>query len=122
VDTAGNLYIVDSGNFGGTAGHWFLKVTASTGILSVVAGTGVAGYSGDGGPATAAQLNFPEGVAVDSANNIYISDGQNNVIRKVNAVTGIITTVAGNGTYGVLGDGGPATSAEMEFPRVHHRR
>jgi hypothetical protein len=118
VDAAGNLYIVDQGNSSGTAGDWVLKVTASTGILSVVAGTGSAGYSGDGGPATAAALKVPSGVALDSANNVYISDSHNNVLRKVNAMTGIITTIAGNGTYGFLGDGGPATSAEMEFPRA----
>lgn len=73
------------------------------------------GYSGDGGAAAAAQLCNPTGVAVDAANNLYIADQSNNVIRKVDT-TGVITTVAGNGTYGYSGDGGPATSAMLRSP------
>jgi sugar lactone lactonase YvrE len=90
---------------------------ASTGIITTVAGTGTAGFSGDGGPATSAKLNFwTSGLAVDAANNLYIADDQNHRIRKVNASTGIITTVVGTGTSGFSGDGGPATSAKVNRP------
>lgn len=91
VDSAGNLYIPD------IYAQVVRKVTASTGIISVYAGTGFGGYSGDGGKATAAQLDEPTYVAVDSNNNLYISDSRNNVVREVSAETGIISTVAGNG-------------------------
>src|ERR1700742_3132645 len=84
--------------------------------ITTIAGTGTAGYSGDGGAATSAQLHQTEGVTTDSAGNLYIADWTNNVIRKVSAGTGIITTVAGNGTPGFLGDGGAATSAELKGP------
>lgn len=83
--------------------------------ISTVAGTGVAGYSGDGGPATSAQLDNPYRVAVDSAGNLYIADYLNSRIRKVNT-SGVTATVAGNGTYGSSGDGGPATSAQLSLP------
>jgi sugar lactone lactonase YvrE len=114
VDSAGNLYISDSGN------GRIRKVTASTGIITTVAGNGAWGFSGDGGPATSAQLYGPEDIAVDSADNLYIADWNNSRIRKVTVSTGIITTVAGNG-QGVYpnafsGDGGPATSAELSNP------
>jgi NHL repeat len=108
LDTLGNLYIADEGNCR------IRKVTASTRIISTVAGDGTVGYSGDGGPATSAELNGPTGAAVDSAGNIYIADAWNNRVRKVTVATGIITTVAGNGTAGYSGDGGPATSAELQ--------
>src|ERR1700689_812495 len=78
--------------------------------ISTVAGTGVAGYYGDGGPATNATLNQPYGMAPDAAGNLYIADDFNNRIRKV-AVNGTITTVAGTGAAGFGGDGGPATRA-----------
>ena len=116
VDSAGNLYIADSGN------NVIRKVTAATGIISTVAGNGygagtdTGGYSGDGGPATSAELNNPNGVAVDSTGNLYIADYGNQRIREVTAATGIISTVAGNGTLGYSGDGGPATSAELSNP------
>jgi len=110
VDSAGNLYIADTFN------HRIRKVTASTGIITTVAGTGVPGYSGDGGAATNAELWVPTGIAVDSAGNLYIADDGNNVIRKVTAATGYISTVAGNGDEGESGDGGPATSAGMNSP------
>jgi trimeric autotransporter adhesin len=87
-------------------------VTLAPGIISTVAGT-TAGFSGDGGAATSAKLSDPFYVSVDSAGNLYIADRGNDRVRKVDAVTGIITTVAGNGTAGFLGDGGPATSAEL---------
>ncbi|HUE05258.1 MAG TPA: hypothetical protein VMR62_37270, partial [Bryobacteraceae bacterium] len=81
-----------------------------------MAGDGTAGYMGNGGAATSAEFNYPSAVAVDSAGNLYIADSYNQRIREVNAASGTITTVAGNGTYGYSGDGGPATSAEFKFP------
>ncbi len=106
-DPAGNVYIADNGNL------CIRKVTISTGIISTVAGSGSWGYTGDGGPATAATMTNPNGVAVDAAGNIYIPDQSNYVIRKVNGSTGVITTVAGSGSSGYTGDGGPATAATM---------
>src|SRR6202042_2670898 len=84
--------------------------------ITTIAGTGTAGYSGDGGPASSAQLHQTEGVATDSAGNLYIADWTNNVIRKVAAGTGVITTVAGNGTSGFARDGSAATGAELKGP------
>ena len=110
VDASGNIYIADSGN------NRIRKVTASTGIITTVAGNGTGGYSGDSGVATSAELNSPSGVAVDASGNIYIVDSGNNRIRKVTASTGVITTMAGNGTAGSSGDGGAATSAELSYP------
>jgi sugar lactone lactonase YvrE len=110
VDSAGNLYLAD--NFANRV----RKVTASTGVISTVAGNGTAGFAGDGGAATSAELNVPDSVVVDSAGNIYISDHNNERIRKVTASTGKISTIAGNGTAGYSGDGGAATSAELNGP------
>jgi large repetitive protein len=90
-------------------------LTFTPGMTSTVAGNGTNGYGGDGGPATSAQLNFPMGVARDSAGNFYIADFSNSAVRKV-AVDGTITTFAGNETFGYSGDGGPATSAQLSFP------
>ncbi len=87
----------------------------SGGIITTIAGTNTAGYSGDNGPATAAKINFAFGVAPDGLGNIYVSDGANNRIRKVDAA-GVITTVAGNGTAGYSGDGGPATAGTLKNP------
>jgi sugar lactone lactonase YvrE len=106
VDAAGNLFIAESGR---------IRKVSSSGIISTVAGNGVSGFSGDGGPATSAQLNMPEGVAVDGAGNLFIADVDNSRIRLVSA-DGTITTAAGNGTWGFSGDGGPATSAALSFP------
>ena len=106
-DSAGNLYVVEMGN------NIVRKVTAA-GIISTVAGNGAAGFSGDGGPATSAKLNYPAGVAVDTAGNLYIADGDNHRIRKV--VNGTITTIAGNGIAGYTGNGGQAISAELDTP------
>jgi len=108
ADGAGNVYIVDHGN------HRIRKVTAA-GVISTVAGNGKQGFAGDGGPATAAELNFPRDVAVDAAGNLYIADSNNQRIRKVTAA-GIISTVAGNGTRGFSGDGAPATAAQLGDP------
>jgi uncharacterized protein (TIGR03437 family) len=108
TDKAGNYYIADGGN------NRILKVN-SAGSLSVLSGSGTLGYSGDGGPATSAAMRDPLGMAVDSAGNVYIADMQNHRIRKVDT-SGVITTVAGNGTFGFSGDGGPATSAMIAMP------
>ena len=109
-DSAGNLYISDLNN------NVVRMVAAGTGIITTVAGNGIAGYSGDGGQATSAQLNDPGSLAVDTSGDVYIVDLANNVIRKVAAGTGVITTFAGNSTATSLGDGGPATSANIGAP------
>jgi YVTN family beta-propeller protein len=110
VDAAGNLFIADLYN------HRIRKVDAATHVITTIAGLGSAGYSGDGGPAAAAELNQPLGVALDGAGNVYIADADNDVVREIDARTGIITTVAGNGSPGFSGDGGPATDAQLFFP------
>lgn len=104
VDDAGNVYIPDSEN------HRIRKVS-TTGIITTIAGTGVQGYSGDGGPATSAQIAFPGSVVIDNAGNLYFGD-YNHVIRKIDA-TGTITTYGGNGSFGYSGDGGAAVSASL---------
>lgn len=110
VDSSGNLIISDSGN------NAVRRVAASTGIITTIAGTGIAGFTGDGGPATSAQLNNPQGIAVDAAGNIYIADAGNNVVRRIDASTGLISTFAGSHGCAYEGDGGPATSAQLCFP------
>jgi large repetitive protein len=110
VDGAGNLYIAESGH------DRIRKVTASTGLISTLVGNGSAEYSGDNGPASKATLNTPTSVTLDGAGNVYIADTGNNAIRKVTAATGIITTIAGNGTPGFGGDNGPARSAVLDSP------
>jgi len=107
VDAAGNLYIADRNN------NRVRKVNTA-GIITTVAGNGVRSFSGDGGAAISASLDFPTGVAVDAAGNLYIADGDNSRIRKVNTA-GIITTVAGTVTSGFSGDDGPATSAALDL-------
>jgi len=108
ADTAGNLYVVDTGN------HRIRKVDMN-GVITTVAGNGIAGFGGDGGPATAANLDGPFGAAVDGAGNLYIADTNNNRIRKVDT-KGVISTIAGSDTFGFDGDGGPATSAVLYAP------
>jgi uncharacterized protein (TIGR03437 family) len=108
LDGGGNLYIADGGN------SRIRKVSAS-GIITTVAGNGTLSFSGDGGLATSAALNVPTWVAVDSAGNLYIADAGNERVRVVNAA-GVITTIAGDGVLGTTGDGGPATSAELNVP------
>ena len=92
------------------------KVDMTTNIISAFAGSGISGYSGDGGPAVTAKFSRVLGISVDRSNNVYIGDWDNARIRKVNAVTGIVTTVIGNGTNGYSGDGGPATAAMIAKP------
>ena len=106
LDAAGILYIADLGN---------KRIrTVSNGIISTVAGNGTAGFSGDNGPATSAQLADPIGIGVDAAGGLYICEASENRIRRVS--NGVITTVAGNGIPGFSGDNGPAAAAEMTLP------
>ncbi len=107
LDSFGNIYFADTGN------QRIRKITQA-GIISTIGGTGTQGFGGDGGAATAAQLNNPTSLSIDSAGNLYFVDSNNARVRKI-STGGIITTVAGNGTYGVSGDGGPATSASLNF-------
>ncbi len=114
VDSSGNIFFADAIN------HSIRKIN-TLGIITTIAGNGVGegtaigSYSGDGGPATAAGLNLPQGIALDTLGNVYIADAQNGRIRKVNSL-GVITTIAGGGTASIIGDGGPATSAYLELP------
>ena len=110
VDNSGNIFIADYEN------QKIRKVTRATGIITTIAGTGVTGYSGDNIPATNASLNDPIQVFVDADENVFICDQSNNRIRRVDAMTGIITTVAGNGVVGYSGDNGPATDATLSYP------
>ncbi|MFZ1972984.1 MAG: choice-of-anchor D domain-containing protein, partial [Candidatus Acidiferrales bacterium] len=110
IDANDNLYIADYFNSA------IRKVDAKTQIITTVAGTGTAGYTGDNGPATAATLNFPDRVSVNGAGNLFISDTGNNVVRRVDAGTHIITTFVGSGAFGFSGDGGPALSAALAQP------
>jgi len=109
VDAKGNVYLSDTDN------NRVRKVDTA-GIITTIAGTGAAGFSGDGGAATSAQLNLPYGVAVDLAGNVYVADLGNNRVRKVDA-SGAISTVAGTGVEGYSGDGGPAAKAQLVTPR-----
>ncbi len=124
------MYIAD------TANQRIRKVTVSTGIITTIAGTGTASYSGDNGQATSANLNYPNGVALDTSGkyeillfllvilficisnlgNVYIADSSNNRIRKVTVSTGIIITIAGTGTGSYSGENGAATSAALKYP------
>jgi sugar lactone lactonase YvrE len=106
VDAYGNLFIADS---------FYVRKVDTNGLITTVAGNGVQTYSGDGGAATNASLWYPESVAVDASGNLFIADRLNSRIRMVNA-GGLITTVAGNGSYGYSGDGGAATNASLNYP------
>src|ERR1700689_885361 len=113
TDANGNLFIADEGD------NIVCRVDVTSKIITIVAGTGAASFSGDGGPATSATLNEPDGLAVDSAGDIYISDALNAVVREVFASgpnAGEIQTIVGNTTFGFSGDGGPALSAELTNP------
>jgi class 3 adenylate cyclase/sugar lactone lactonase YvrE len=107
VDDAGNLYLVDANR---------VRKVAPDGLVSTVAGTGVAAYAGDGGPATLAQLNAPQGLAVGTNGDLFIADTVNNAVRKVDSRTGKISTIAGTGAPGFSGDLGPATAARLQSP------
>jgi len=108
VSSTGEVYIADSNNN-------VIRVVNTNGIITTFAGNGNSGYSGNGGPATSAELNYPYGVAVSSTGEVYIADSNNNVIRVV-FTNGTITTFAGNGVGGYYGNGGSATSAELWNP------
>ena len=110
VDGGGNLFIADLNN------QRIRRVDAASGIITTVAGNGASGFSGDNGPATGASLNSPRDVALDGSGNLFIADQFNRRIRRVDAVTGVITTVAGNGSSGLGGDNGPATGASLSNP------
>jgi sugar lactone lactonase YvrE len=109
-DQQGNLYIADTGN------HRIRKVAAETGLITTVAGNGLAGFSNDGQLATAASLDSPRSVVVDAAGNLYIADSGNDRIRRVDARTRVIETIAGTGESGFSGDGGPAVLAALNRP------
>jgi len=121
VDFSGNLFIVENG------GHAVCKISLATGIITTVVGTGVAGSTGDDGPATTAQLNAPGSAVFDSSGNLYVSEVNGNRIRKVvpgangvldGASDEIITTVAGTGVAGSMGDGFAATAAQFRSPNA----
>src|SRR5439155_17934355 len=106
----GALYICEVRN------HRVLRLDLKSGELTTVAGSGVKGYAGDGGPATKAQLNEPYEVRFDRAGNMLFVEMQNHIIRQVDGKTGIVSTVAGTGAKGYSGDGGPATAAQLNAP------
>ena len=108
VDGEGNVYIADSGNRR-------IRRVDLAGTISSFAGIGEPGFSGDGGPASAARLGYPEGIAVDGAGNVYIADSSNRRIRRVD-LAGTISSFAGTGEPGFSGDGGPASAARLNFP------
>ncbi len=109
-DPPGNLYFSDTFN------HRIRRVDGKTGVIGTVAGTGAAGYAGDGGPALAASFNEPYGIAVDRAGNVYVADRHNHCVRRIDGAAGIVTTFAGTGTAGFAGDGGPAARAGLVEP------
>jgi hypothetical protein len=109
MDGAGNLYIADTYN------NVVRKVTAGSGLITTIAGTGTAGYSGDGFAAVNSQLNWPAALALDSAGNLFIADSNNFAVRRVDKTTGVITTFAGSGTLGNSGNGGAAANAQLSY-------
>ena len=109
-DGVGNLYVAEAMN------HCVRRVDRDTGVIVTIAGTGAEGYSGDGGPATRATFNQPYSLQVDGNGDVYVVDRLNYVIRKIDAATGIISTVAGTGESGYGGDGGPGTAAQFREP------
>ena len=110
VDGGGNVYVVDRDNHG-------IRRIDPEGIITTIAGTGENEFGGDGGPATEARLSFPNAVMVDGIGNIFVTDGVNSRIRRIDA-EGIITTIAGTGEQGFGGDGGPAIEAQLNRPHT----
>jgi len=109
-DAQGHLYVAEATN------HCVRRIATVTGVITTVAGTGAPGYSGDGGPATRATLNQPYSLQIDANGDLYIVDRLNAAIRKIDAATGHITTVAGTGEPGYSGDGGPGPQAQLREP------
>jgi sugar lactone lactonase YvrE len=110
LDAHGNVYEAEAMN------HCIRRLDAVTGVITTVAGTGQEGDSGDGGPAVQAAMNQPYSLDIDAAGNLYIVDRLNAVIRRLDAATGVITTIAGTGEPGYSGDGGPGTLAQLHEP------
>src|SRR5262249_40596302 len=108
VDAAGAVYVADGDN------NRIRRI--ASGVVSTYAGVSEQGFSGDGALATAARCYVPKGLAFDAAGNLYIVDSANHRVRRVDAASGIIGTVAGTGSLGFSGDGGPAVAAEFSFP------
>jgi sugar lactone lactonase YvrE len=111
LDSLGNLYVADANN------HRIRYVSAVTGLISTFAGNGIQGFSGDNGPARLAAIDSPYGLAIDSANNLYLADTHNSRIRRIDAATAVITTVAGTAVPGFSGDNGLASAANLALPR-----
>ncbi len=111
ADSVGNLYLADTHN------HRIRRIDATTGQITTIAGTGTVGQSGDGTPALNATLALPHGLTIDASRNLYLADTENNRIRRIDATTGIITTIAGNGTQTFSGDSGLATTSSLDTPR-----
>src|SRR6266702_3802843 len=112
VDTSNNLYLADTHN------HRIRKITAATGKITTIAGISATGYNGDNTTATTATLALPHGLTIDRAGNLYLADTANHRIRRVDATTGIITTIAGAGAQTFAGDTGPAPTASLDTPRA----
>jgi len=110
IDRAGNVWFCAAGN------NRVLRFDTKSGQVLVAAGNGLGNYAGDGGPGPNAQLNQPASLAVDGADNVFIADTQNHALRRLDAKTGTMTTVAGDGTPGFEGDGGPAVKARLNYP------
>jgi len=120
-DPAGNLCFSDTYN------HCIRRIDARSGVITTIAGTGEEGFSGDGGPATRARMNQPYGIVIDRAGNIYVADRLNGRVRRIDGASGVITTLAGNGSGKYSGDGGASTQAGLAEPngfaldRAHRR-
>jgi sugar lactone lactonase YvrE len=112
LDASGNLYIADTHN------HRIRRVDAVTGVITSVAGTGQPGFAGDASAATSAAIDLPRGLALDAGGNLFLVDSRNQRIRRIDATTGQIATIAGDGTQAFAGDQGFATAASLDTPRA----